>query len=59
MPSRFATLGFLVPCVIMLVFSLSAPAAARAQRRDTTRAADTVKDLHLTDAQRQSYRASK
>jgi hypothetical protein len=42
--------------VLMLVFGLSAPAAAaQAKPGDTTRAAATVKDLPLTAAQRQSF----
>jgi len=40
---------------LALVFGLSAPAAAQAKPADTTRAAETVKDLPLPAAQRQSF----
>lgn len=46
----------LLHCAIALVFVFGATADATAQQpRDTTQAADTVKDLPLTAAQRQSF----
>jgi len=48
---RSARIGTLV---LVLVFGLFVRASAQ-QRRDTTQAADTVKDLPLTAAQRQSF----
>jgi len=46
----------LLHCTIVIVFVSGASARAAAQQhRDTTQAADTVKDLPLTAAQRQSF----
>lgn len=46
----------LLHCAIVLVFVFGASARATAQQRgDSTQAADTVKDLPLTAAQRQSF----
>jgi len=54
-PRKPSTLGA-ASIVLVLVFGLSAPAAAaQAKPGDTRRAAATVKDLPLTAAQRQSF----
>jgi hypothetical protein len=49
---RAARVG--TPIVLILLFGLFVRASAQ-QRRDTTQAADTVRDLPLTAAQRQSF----
>jgi len=56
-PARIRTLAVLVRSTIVLVLGFGPSARASAQqRRDSTRAAaDTVKDLPLTAAQRQSF----